>query len=94
MPKIPLFGFALLACLGLAAFRMQPKPMSAIKAMTTEQRLAYFQSGETSDIVGYYCSDIKMSVQVERDLEQSLRGHHGVTQCSSVKGNVKRIPSE
>lgn len=94
MPKIPLFGFALLACLGLAVFRMQPKPMSAIEAMTTEQRLAYFQTREASDVVGYYCSEINMSAQVERDLEESLRGHHGVTQCLSVKGNVKRIPSE
>ncbi|MEX6632700.1 hypothetical protein [Hyphococcus lacteus] len=94
MSKILLFGVVLSACFGFAMFRMQPKPMSAIEAMTTEQRLAYFQSRETSDIVGYYCSGMKMSAQVERDLEQSLRRHHGVTQCSSANGNVRRIPSE
>lgn len=85
----------LAAIIGLAVFvvfAMQPKSIAALEVMTSEERLAYLQNRETSDVVSYYCGDDLLPRAVERDIEKSLRDGHGVSRCAGADGVSRIVP--
>lgn len=66
-----------------------PKSISVLAQMSSEDRINYLNSQETSNVVGYYCGPTVLPDDVELDIEKSLREVHGVIRCES--GDVIRI---
>ncbi len=69
-----------------------PVSVAKLEQMSSQQRRAYLQKRETSDVVGYYCGNQPLPPAVEADVEYSLREDHGVGSCSS-DGISRTVPS-
>lgn len=93
MTKIPaLAGAAMVVVVGLWAWSLPPRPLAVLEEISSAERLAFFRSGETSEVVGYYCGAAPLSPALRRDIEQSLREDHGVLSCRS-RARRRIVPS-
>ena len=82
---------AVLLCGICAVWSLQPISVTKLGKMSQEQRLTYLRNLETSDVVGYYCGNNALSIEIEYDIEISLRKDHGVSECS-FNGKTRHVP--
>ena len=70
-----------------------PVSVAHLEQMSPQQRRAYLQNRETSDVVNYYCGDQPLTPEVVADVEYSLREDHGVGSCGGEDGTLKTVTS-